>query len=391
MTALPSVRDLPLAGRRVFLRSDLNVPMNEGRIEDDARIRASLPTMQWLVQQGASVVVASHLGRPQGRRDERYSLAPVAKRLAELLGRPVAFVDDVAGELARSRSQALGPGEVLMLQNLRFEPGEERDDPELARRLAQLADLYVNDAFGAAHRAHASTHALADLLPHAAGLLLLEEVRVLTGLLENPQRPFVCILGGAKVSDKLPVLRSLLPRVDRLLLGGGMANTFFLAQGLSMGRSLVEPPQAGEARALLEAYPQRIELPRDLVVALSPTDAPRTVAPDRVGAEDRALDVGSATVDAYAQVIASAGCVFWNGPVGLFEQPPFDRGTLGIARAVAQAPGFTVAGGGDSLAALDRAGVLERIDHASTGGGASLELLEGRTLPGVAALVDRHG
>ncbi len=388
MTPLPSVRDLPVKGRRVFLRSDLNVPMKDGRVADDARILASLPTLRLLVERGASVVVASHLGRPRGQRDDRFSLAPVAERLAQLAQRPVEFVDDVAGEAAHQRAGALAPGEVLMLQNLRFEPGEERDDPDLARRLASLADVYVNDAFGAAHRAHASTHALARLLPHAAGLLLLEEVRVLTGLLENPQRPFVCILGGAKVSDKLPVLRSLLPRVDRLLLGGGMANTFFLARGLAMGQSLVEPPQVPEARALLEAYPGRIELPVDLVVAPSPEGPARTVAPDAVGEQDRALDVGGATVDAYARIIAGAGCVFWNGPVGMFEKPPFDQGTLGIARAVAEAPGFTVAGGGDSLAALDRAGVLHQIDHASTGGGASLELLEGRTLPGVAALTD---
>lgn len=388
MTPLPSVRDLPVKGRRVFLRSDLNVPMKDGRVADDARILASLPTLRLLVERGASVVVASHLGRPRGQRDDRFSLAPVAERLAQLAQRPVEFVDDVAGEAAHQRAGALAPGEVLMLQNLRFEPGEERDDPDLARRLASLADAYVNDAFGAAHRAHASTHALARLLPHAAGLLLLEEVRVLTGLLENPQRPFVCILGGAKVSDKLPVLRSLLPRVDRLLLGGGMANTFFLARGLAMGQSLVEPAQVPEARALLEAYPGRIELPVDLVVAPSPEGPARTVAPDAVGEQDRALDVGGATVDAYARIIAGAGCVFWNGPVGMFEKPPFDQGTLGIARAVAEAPGFTVAGGGDSLAALDRAGVLHQIDHASTGGGASLELLEGRTLPGVAALTD---
>jgi phosphoglycerate kinase len=392
--------DLEVAGRRVLVRVDFNVPLAEGRVADDTRIRAALPTVRELLGRGAAVILCSHLGRPKGRRDEKYSLAPVRGRLEELLGRPVRWAADCVGPEAEAAARALAPGEVLLLENLRFHPGEEANDPEFARALACLADAYVDDAFGAAHRAHASVVGVVEHLPSAAGLLMEKEVAYLGGLLEDPRRPFLCVLGGAKVSDKMGVIRNLLPRIDVLALGGGMANTFLAALGWGMGDSLVEEGGLDLARALVEEAWRagvRLLLPRDLVVAERveanvrsevvpvPAEVPAGGAV-LVRAGWRALDVGPATVSAVLEEAERAGTVFWNGPMGVFEVEPFDRGTVALARGLAQVSGTVVVGGGDSAAAVARAGVADRLAHVSTGGGASLEMLEGRVLPGVAVL-----
>jgi phosphoglycerate kinase len=404
--------DLEVAGRRVLVRVDFNVPLAEGRVADDTRIRAALPTIRELLGRGAAVILCSHLGRPKGRREEKYSLAPVRERLEELLGQPVRWASDCVGPQAEEAARALAPGEVLLLENLRFHPGEEANEGEFARALARLADVYVNDAFGAAHRAHASVVGVAEHLPSAAGLLMEKEVAYLGGLLEDPRRPFLCVLGGAKVSDKMGVIRNRLPRIDVLALGGGMANTFLAALGWDMGDSLVEEGGLDLARALVEELRGsgvRLLLPRDLVVAERP--APEAVtqvvslapaergpvsgtAPADAGERGRglvpagwrALDVGPATVSAVLEEAERAGTVFWNGPMGVFEVEPFDRGTVALARGLAQVPATVVVGGGDSAAAVARAGVADRLAHVSTGGGASLEMLEGRVLPGVAVL-----
>jgi phosphoglycerate kinase len=380
-----------VAARRVLVRDDFNVPLEDGRITDDLRIRASLPTLQWLVEHGARVVCCSHLGRPKGKRDERYSLAPVAAALGDHLGGEVTFVDDVAGERAREAVMELDDGQVLLLQNLRFEPGEEKNDPELAERLAVLAELYVDDAFGAAHRAHASVVGVAERLPSYAGFLLAREVEVLSRLLEEPERPFVAVLGGSKVSDKLAVLSNLLGRVDRLVVGGGMCFTFLAAQGNEVGDSLFEADQVDAVKQLLataEREGKPVLLPTDVVVAreVSEDAERRTVAADGIEKGWKGLDIGPQTAEAFAGAVRDARTVFWNGPMGVFELAPFAAGTRVVAEAVAEADGFTVVGGGDSAAALAELGLADRVDHLSTGGGASLELLEGRTLPGVAAI-----
>jgi phosphoglycerate kinase len=380
-----------VAARRVLVRNDFNVPLEDGRITDDLRIRASLPTLQWLLDHGARVICCSHLGRPKGKRDERYSLAPVAAALGGHLGREVAFVDDVAGEQARRAVMELDDGQVLLLQNLRFEPGEEQNDPELAERLAVLAELYVDDAFGAAHRAHASVVGVAERLPAYAGFLLAREVEVLSRLLEAPERPFAAVLGGSKVSDKLAVLSNLLGRVDRLVVGGGMCFTFLAAQGHEVGDSLFEADQVDDVKQLLAAAEREgkpVLLPTDVVVAREvEADAERrTVAADGIEKGWKGLDIGPETAEAFAAAVRDARTVFWNGPMGVFELAPFAAGTKAVAEAVAEADGFTVVGGGDSAAALAELGLADRVDHLSTGGGASLELLEGRTLPGVAAI-----
>jgi phosphoglycerate kinase len=387
-----SVADADVRGKRVLVRVDFNVPLRDGHVGDDTRIRAALPTIRDLIDRGASIVLASHLGRPKGQRDPRYSVAPVAERLSDLLERPVATTDAVVGPQAERAADNLHPGDVLLLENTRFEPGEETNDPALSRHLAKLGDLFVNDAFGAAHRAHASTVGVAELLPAYAGFLLQREEAVLSRLLQEPERPFVAILGGAKVSDKLAVLDSLLERVDALLMGGGMANTLLLAQGHEIGLSLAEPDLMDEARRLIAAAEERripLRLPVDVVVSpsLESSDA-RTVSVDAIPADQAVFDIGPRTVDAYCSDISRVRTVFWNGPMGVFEQPQFAKGTLGIAGCVAAADAFTVVGGGDSLAALDDAGVSNEIDHISTGGGASLEFLEGRPLPGIAAIPD---
>ena len=387
-----SLDDLDVAGRRVLVRADLNVPIIDGAVGDDTRVRAALPTLRALMERGARVIVVSHLGRPKGGPSPELSLAPVAARLGELLGQPVRLADAVVGPSVAAAVEALAPGEALLLENVRFEPGEEANDPALARALASLADVYVNDAFGTAHRAHASTVGIAAHLPSCAGYLLRRESETLSALLDNPARPFVGILGGAKVSDKLAVAGNLLERLDALLLGGGMANTFLLAAGHAVGASLCEPDLADEAAAILakgRALGVPILLPTDVVVASSVAAESGQVVPvAEVPNDAMILDIGPATVAAFAERIAGAGTVFWNGPMGVAERPAFARGTLGVARAVAACDGFTVVGGGDSIAALAATGLADAVGFVSTGGGASLELLEGRSLPGIAALPD---
>jgi phosphoglycerate kinase len=384
---LPTLEDLPLReGIRVLLRADFNVPLVDGQIQDDLRIRAALPTIEWLRAQGAAVVACSHLGRPKGGPDPRYSMAPVAARLGELLGQEAPLAPEVVGEKASAMAAGLGPGDVMVLENLRFEPGETKGDEDLAAALAALAGCFVNDAFGAAHRAHASVTGPPRHLPSAAGRLVIDEVAALSRLLESPERPFVAILGGAKVSDKLGVIDSLLIRCDRLLVGGAMASTFLAAQGLEVGESLVEPDQLEACRSRLAGG--RVALPSDVVVATDMSEEARAevVAAGSVPAGHKILDVGPSTADAYGAEVSRAATVFWNGPMGVFELAPFAGGTRRVAEAVAAAPGYTVVGGGDSAAALARFGLDDRVDHLSTGGGASLEFVESGDLPGLAAL-----
>jgi phosphoglycerate kinase len=388
---LRTVDRADVAGRRVLVRNDFNVPLEDGRVTDDLRVRAAVPTLRWLLDHGARVICCSHLGRPKGQRDPKYSLEPVRPVLAQHLGVDVAFVDDVAGDQAPQAAQALGDGQVLLLQNLRYEPGEEKNDPDLADRLAALAELYVDDAFGAAHRAHASVVGVAERLPAYAGFLLAGEVKELSRLLEDPDRPFTAVLGGSKVSDKLAVLDNLLGRVDSLVVGGGMCFTFLAAQGNEIGDSLFEPEQVEAVRQLLETAKGQgkpVLLPTDVVVAreVSEDAETRTVPADGIEPGWKGLDIGPETAKTFAKAVAEARTVFWNGPMGVFELAPFAAGTKAVAEAVAAASGYTVVGGGDSAAALAELGLADMVDHLSTGGGASLELLEGKTLPGVAAI-----
>lgn len=377
--SMRTLEDLDVAGKRVLVRVDFNVPLGDGgAISDDTRIRAALPTIEELRAKGARLILCSHLGRPKDR-DPALSLRPVAARLSELLGSEVAFADDL---------DALPDADVVMLENVRYEPGETSNDAELARRYATLADCYVNDAFGSAHRAHASTEGVAHLLPSAAGRLLQREVETLGGILENPQRPLVAVVGGAKVTDKIGVLDAFLQRADVVLVGGAMCFPFFAAQGREVGSSLCEQEGIPDARRALADGGGKLRLPQDLVAGreFSADTEVRALDDVDVPAGWMGLDVGPATAEAYAEVIGSAGTVFWNGPMGAFELEPFSAGTRRVAEAVAAAPGTTVVGGGDSAAALTEFGLAARVDHLSTGGGASLELLEGKTLPGVEAL-----
>jgi phosphoglycerate kinase len=385
--ALCTVRNLDWRGKTAVVRVDFNVPMKDGGVADDTRIRAALPTLEHLRNGGARVVLLSHLGRPDGKPNAKYSLAPVAERLSGLLGLEVRFGSDCVGEPALETVNALGVGDVALLENVRFHPEEEANDPDFARQLARLGDTFVNDAFGTAHRAHASTAGIADYIPAVAGLLMEKEVAFIGGALESPGRPFVAIVGGAKVSSKLAVLENLIERVDRLLIGGGMANTFFKARGLEIGRSLLEPDLVDTARQLL-GRGNKIVLPSDVVVTsdLKGTAAPRTVAGDAVGAEDIIADIGSSSVDAFGAEIARAATVLWNGPMGIFEDARFSAGTFAIAKALAASSATTIVGGGESVQAVEQAGVADKLSHVSTGGGASLELIEGKTLPGVAVL-----
>jgi phosphoglycerate kinase len=388
---LRTVDQADVAGRRVLVRNDFNVPLEDGKVTDDLRVRAAVPTLRWLLDHRARVICCSHLGRPKGKRDPRYSLEPVRPVLASQLGVEVAFVDDVAGDQARQAADALGDNQVLLLQNLRYEPGEEENDPQLADRLASLAEVYVDDAFGAAHRAHASVVGVADRLDAYAGYLLAGEVKELSRLLEDPERPFIAVLGGSKVSDKLEVLDNLLGRVDSLVVGGGMCFTFLAAQGHGIGDSLFEPDQVDAVKALLaraEREGKPVLLPTDVVVAreVSEDAEARIVPASGIESGWKGLDIGPETARAFAAAVAEARTVFWNGPMGVFELAPFAAGTKAVAEAVAAADGYTVVGGGDSAAALAELGLADRVDHLSTGGGASLELLEGKTLPGVAAV-----
>jgi len=384
---VPVLEDLHLhRGARVLCRVDFNVPVRDGVIEDDLRIRAALPTIQYLRDHGAVVVLASHFGRPKGAPDPKYSLAPVAAHLADLLGIPVPLTDRVVGPSVEGVVASAAPGDVVMLENLRFDAGEEADDPGFAANLTTGVDAYVNDAFGASHRSHASIVGPPRVVPSAAGRLLGREVEVLGRLLGDPARPFVAILGGSKVSDKLGVIDALLDRCDSVLVGGAMAFTFFLAQGFSVGDSLVEPDMVDACRRLLATG--RVQIPTDVVIArdIAADAETRVVAADAMPDGWKGLDVGPATAAAYAEVVAEAATVLWNGPMGVFEVAPFAAGTIRVAEAVAACAGFTVVGGGDSAAAVAQFGLADRVDHVSTGGGASLELIEQGDLPGIAAL-----
>ena len=387
--SLCTIRNVDWSGKTAVVRVDFNVPLNkEGGVADDTRIRAALPTIDYLRQRGARIVLLSHLGRPDGQVNPKYSLQPVADRLGQLLKNPVPFGPDCVGQPAQSAVRAIGPGEVVLLENLRFHAEEEHNEPHFAEQLAKLGDVFVNDAFGTAHRAHASTEGLAHHLPAVAGLLMEKEIVSIGQALENPRRPFVAIVGGAKVSTKLAVLQNLMDRVDRLLIGGGMANTFFKARGLEVGRSLLEPDLVATARQLLSGG-EKILLPSDVLVTTDLKSAEsvtgtREVA--AVGADEIIADIGPQTASEYASVIGQAGTVLWNGPMGIFEDPRFSKGTLEVARAMANSHATTIVGGGESVQAVEQAGVADRLTHVSTGGGASLEFIEGKILPGVAAL-----
>ncbi len=390
MFSKKTVRDVAVRGKRVLVRVDFNVPLKDEQVADDTRIRGALPTIQYLLEQGAAVILMSHLGRPKGQPDPKFSLRPVVSSLSALLGRPVAFAESCIGPAAESAAEALKPGEILLLENTRFVPGETKNDPEVARQMAALADLYVNDAFGSAHRAHASTEGVAHCLPAVAGFLMEKEIRYLGQAIANPERPFVAILGGAKIGDKIGVIRNLLDKADHILIGGGMANTFFKAQGYEMADSLVEEDALETARELLAAAGNKLRLPVDVVIADAfDNQANRqTVAVKPLPQGWRILDIGPETVAAYGKVIAGAKTVVWNGPMGVFEMPNFARGTFGIAEAIAASEAVSIIGGGDSVAAIKQSGLADKVTHISTGGGASLEMLEGLTLPGLAALQD---
>lgn len=388
-----SIKDLSPAGKRVLVRVDFNVPMEDGEITDDTRIQAALPTLAYLRERGARIILVTHLGRPDGRPQEALKLDPVADRLGQLLGAPVRKIDTIVGPEAVEAAMALRDGDVLMVENVRFDPREEANDPEFAKALSELGEVYVNDAFGAAHRAHASTVGVARYLPAVSGLLMARELEVLSGALDDPERPFLAIMGGAKVKDKIGVMQNLLDRVDVLAVGGGMSYTFLKAKGYEIGRSLLDAERIDFAKELMEkaeAKGVRLLLPVDIVVANDfRNDAETQIVPaDRIPADWEGLDIGPESRALLAQAAAEARTILWNGPMGVFEMPTFAAGTRAVAAALAQSEAFTIVGGGDSAAAVEQAGLADKISHVSTGGGASLEFLEGRALPGVVALQD---
>jgi phosphoglycerate kinase len=393
-----SIADVPIEGKRVFVRVDFNVPLDkQGHVTDDTRIRSSLPTIQHAMARGAKLILASHLGRPAGRVDPRYSLKPVVVCLATLLGKNITLTDDCVGPMVEELVDLMHEGDVLLLENLRFHPEEEKNDPRFAQQLARLADVYVNDAFGTAHRAHASTEGITQYLSMAvAGLLMQAELRHLGQLLATPERPYVAILGGAKVSDKIDLIFNLLPKLNRVLIGGGMAYTFLAVEGMPIGNSLVEADKVDVARDILTKATSlgvAIQLPEDHVIAerLDANAATRVVPKDGIPSGWLGVDIGPQTANAFARAIHGAKTVVWNGPMGVFEIAPFAQGTNAVALAVASSPATTIVGGGDSVTAINQAGVADRMTHISTGGGAFLELLEGRELPGVAALREKPG
>lgn len=385
-----TVRDIDIEGKRVLVRCDFNVPLKDGEITDDRRITEAIPTIEFLLDHGASVVLCSHLGRPKGVTPE-FSLAPVAKRLSELLEQDVPLLPDCVGSEVEAACTNLGVHEVVLLENVRFHPEEEANDPEFAKQLAGLADLYCNDAFGTAHRAHASTEGVAHLLPGVAGFLIEKEIRYLGHAVDEPKRPFVAILGGAKVKDKIAVIDSLLPKVDKLIIGGGMAFTFLKAKGYEIGKSLFDESNFEFAKKVLAESGDKIVLPVDVVAAteLTETAATSIVGVDGLAADQLGADIGPATIAEFREVILTAGTVVWNGPMGVFEMAPFQAGTKGVAQALADSLAETIVGGGDSAAAIEEFGFADKVTHVSTGGGASLEFLEGKALPGIAALQDR--
>ena len=386
-----SVTDIDVKGKRVLVRVDYNDPIKDGKVGDDTRIRAAMPTLNYLLEHGAAVILCSHLGRPKGGPDPKYSLRPVAEYLSQMMGKPVAFAEDCVGPVAEAAARVLKPGDVLLLENTRFHPEEEKNDLELAKKMAALADVYVNDAFGSAHRAHASTEGVARFLPAVAGFLLEKEIKYLGQAIADPKRPFIAILGGAKISDKIGVIKNLLTKADQVLIGGGMANTFFKAQGYPVADSLVEDEALETARELLQTGSARLRLPVDMVLAdkFDAEAKSETLPTGPVPDGWRILDIGPKTVEAYSKAIAGAGTVVWNGPMGVFEFPRFAEGTYGIAKAVAGSAAVSIIGGGESVAAIQQSGLAGKITHISTGGGASLEMLEGLILPGLAALQDK--
>lgn len=386
-----SIKDIDVNGKKVLVRVDFNVPIKEGKIKDDTRITSALPTIKYLLDNGAAVILFSHLGRPNDAPDPQFSLEPVAKHLATLIPNPVKFASDCIGKVAEEAANNLKPGEVLVLENTRFYKAEKKNDPEMAKKFAKLADIYVNDAFGSAHRAHASTEGVAQYLPAVAGFLMEKEIRYLGQAVADPARPFVAILGGAKISDKIGVIDNLLQKADAVLIGGGMANTFLKAKGYDMADSLVEEEALETARELLSKGGEKLYLPVDLVIANAfSNDAEfKVTGLENVPAGWRVLDIGPKTVEEYAKVISGAGTVVWNGPMGVFEMSNFAKGTFGVAEAVASSNAVSIIGGGDSVSAINQSGLSEKVTHISTGGGASLEMLEGKVLPGLAALQDK--
>ena len=394
MTSKKTMKDLQLEGKKVFCRVDFNVPMEEGNVSDDTRIRAAIPTIEYLINTGAKVILASHLGRPKGEVHEDMRLTAAGERLATLLGKPVTKLDESIGTEVQEAVQNMKNGDVILLENVRFHAGEEKNDAALAKQFADLADVFVNDAFGAAHRAHASTAGIAEYIPAVSGLLLEKELDVLGKALSSPERPFTAIIGGAKVADKIGVIDHLLDKVDHLIIGGGLSYTFIKAQGYEIGKSLLEEDKIDLAKSFIEKAEKnqvKLHLPIDAVVAdeFSADANVKTVAIDAIPADGLGLDIGPETAALYSDVISNSKLVIWNGPMGVFEMEPFAHGTKAVAEAVANTTGYTVIGGGDSAAAVEKFDLGEKMDHISTGGGASLEFMEGKALPGVTALEDQ--